>query len=156
MELSAEQVDAGEVDKLVQEVVQSANEVMCKIPPCVSVRPHEACIKVLRALLEAAATYMCAHQLACLLLMFDLPDEIMWWLTIETWLAQQGLDDPFKGKSAAARVARDGYLHMWDVLIREAAAMEVLFDSYLLEKVANLVIALNWCAFSYLSTCSGS
>ena len=65
----------------------------------------------------------------------------------EQVLAQHGLDDPFKGKSAAARVARDGYLHMWDVLIREAAATELLFDSYLLEKVANLVIALNWCAF---------
>ncbi len=59
---------------------------------------------------------------------------------------QQGLDDPFKGRTAAARVARDGYLHMWDVLVREAAASELLFDSYLLEKLTNLVIALNWCA----------
>ena len=59
---------------------------------------------------------------------------------------QQGLDDPFKGRTAAARSARDGYLHMWDVLVREAAASELLFDSYLLEKLTNLVIALNWCA----------
>ena len=59
---------------------------------------------------------------------------------------QQGLEDPFKGRTAAARVARDGYLHMWDVLVREAAASELLFDSHLLEKLTNLVIALNWCA----------
>ena len=60
---------------------------------------------------------------------------------------QQGLEDPFKGRTAAARVARDGYLHMWDVLVREAAAAELLFDSHLLEKLTNLVIALNWCAW---------
>ncbi len=61
---------------------------------------------------------------------------------------QQGLEDPFKGRTAAARIARDGYLHMWDVLVREAASSELLFDSYLLEKLTNLVIALNWCADS--------
>ena len=36
---------------------------------------------------------------------------------------------------------------MWDVLVREAAASELLFDSHLLEKLTNLVIALNWCVW---------
>ena len=35
MELSAEQVDAGEVDKLVQGIVQCANEVACLVTPSV-------------------------------------------------------------------------------------------------------------------------
>ena len=75
--------------------------------------------------------------------------KLMIWLRSEACGAQQGLDDPFKGRTAAARVARDGYLHMWDVLVREAAASELLFDSYLLEKLTNLVIALNWCAHAH-------
>ena len=105
-----------------------------------------ACINVLRALSESAANSASAHWLACLSLNWIYPLTPCCSPTAGFQSAQQGLDDPFKGKSAAARVARDSYLHMWDVLIREAAATELLFDSYLLEKVTNLVIALNWCA----------
>ena len=41
---------------------------------------------------------------------------------------------------------------MWDVLVREAAASELLFDSYFLEKLTNLVIALNWCRSAFDGT----
>ena len=56
------------------------------------------------------------------------------------------MDDHFKGRSAAARGFKDSYLQMWDVLMREAAAAELLYDGHLLPKLKDLVVALNWYA----------
>ena len=58
--------------------------------------------------------------------------------------AQEGMDDHFRGRSVAARNFREGYLQLWDSLMREAAAAEVLFDGQLLPKLKDLVVALNW------------
>ncbi len=50
---------------------------------------------------------------------------------------QEGIDDHFKGKGAKAFA--ENYREWWEVLIREAAAAEVLFDSFVLERLLNLV-----------------
>ena len=56
------------------------------------------------------------------------------------------MDDHFKGRSAAARSFKGNYLQMWDVLMREAAAAELLCDGHLLTKLKDLTVGLNWCA----------
>lgn len=39
---------------------------------------------------------------------------------------------------------RASYLELWDRIVRECQAQEVLDDDYLLDKVTTLIIGLNW------------
>ncbi|GAB4819997.1 hypothetical protein N2152v2_007043 [Parachlorella kessleri] len=55
--------------------------------------------------------------------------------------AQEGLEEPFKAKGA--KNFRSNYLELWDKIVREAYHAEVLLDQYMLDKLINLVIALN-------------
>ncbi len=58
--------------------------------------------------------------------------------------AQDGIDDHFKGKTGKAFA--DNFREWWEVLVREAAVVEVLFDSFVLERLLNLVVLMARCA----------
>ena len=55
---------------------------------------------------------------------------------------QDGLEDYFKSK--AGKSFKSNYLELWDKVMRECQAAELLFDNYLLDKLSDLVIALSW------------
>lgn len=57
--------------------------------------------------------------------------------------AQEGIDDHFKGKGAKAFA--DNYREWWELVVREAAAVEILFDSFVLERLLNLVTLMARC-----------
>ncbi|EFN51942.1 hypothetical protein CHLNCDRAFT_139605, partial [Chlorella variabilis] len=57
---------------------------------------------------------------------------------------EEGLEDHWRGTKAASKSFRANYLELWDKVVREAAAADVaLWDQYLLDKLASLLIALN-------------
>lgn len=56
---------------------------------------------------------------------------------------EDGLDEIFSGKSAAARHLRASYKELWDKLIRDAAVAGQLQGGFFLDKAVNLVIALS-------------
>jgi hypothetical protein len=59
---------------------------------------------------------------------------------------QEGLEDHWRqgAKGAAAtRALRANFLEMWDKVVREAHAADVLFDQFLLDRLSSLLISLN-------------
>ena len=63
---------------------------------------------------------------------------------------QEGLEDYWRGKAgsggpAAARAFRGHYCELWDRVVREAHAADLLFDQFLLDRLCSLLVALNTC-----------
>ena len=63
---------------------------------------------------------------------------------------QEGLEDYWRGKvgsggPAAARAFRAHYCELWDRVVREAHAADLLFDQFLLDRLCSLLVALNTC-----------
>ena len=61
-------------------------------------------------------------------------------------VTQEGLEDHWRQGAkgaAAARALRANFLEMWDKVVREAHAADVLFDQFLLDRLTSLLISLN-------------
>ena len=136
--MSDEEVDEGEVDKLVQSVLRQAVEVR----PCIIVLLQLSSVKAVNAsghgglgamlLLTAAVRRVMPSQLDTAVLHRAL---------------QNGIDDHFSARGkGGGKAFRGHFLEAWDHLVREAAASEVLFDGFVLSKLLDLVMAMAKCA----------
>ena len=60
---------------------------------------------------------------------------------------QKGIEDHFSARGkGGGKAFRGHFLEIWDHLVRETAASEVLFDGFVLSKLLDLVMAMAKCA----------
>jgi hypothetical protein len=145
-EVSDDEVDEGEVDKLVQSVLRQAVEVW----PCTIVLLQLTHVTALRACGHGGLGAMLLHTAmnALCVLSSHLGNVVLW------YARQNGIDDHFsaRGKGdgrwgkGGGRAFRGHFLEAWDHLVREAAAAEILFDGFVLSKLLDLVMAMAKCA----------
>jgi hypothetical protein len=142
--VSDDEVDEGEVDKLVQSVLRQAVEVLaCTIvlQQLSFVNNGKVCgYGCLGAmLLRTAANALCV-------LSSHLDNVVLW------YARQNGIDDHFSARGkGGGKAFRGHFLEAWDHLVREAAAAEILFDGFVLSKLLDLVMAMAKCAHASMN-----
>lgn len=144
-EVSDEEVDEGEVDKLVQSVLRQAVEVQS------GTAHHDQ-----RLLLVSLSRPSLPLGTGALFSMLLWPRRSVQLQAITCGCQQQhcvacapqkGIDDHFAARGkGGGKAFRGHFLEAWDHLVREAAAAEVLFDGFVLSKLLDLVMAMAKCA----------